>query len=343
MDETDQMVAALDPFAAAALRQKQAAKPAEGRQAGPATHVLANYLPHVGQSLLDTLKAPGDVYKQGLPGMGLSDEGVEAAVPKAVGLATLGPGLSAPTALAGGVTDPMLAALYLRKMQGRPYHSPNTASYHLLDDTGSKVGTLGTTYDPKIKDVYVEGIYSDANKPAHSLGLKDIRSLMMALRGEHPDASTVSGLRVSGARQQADAVDRLVGSVDHPDANAQMKLPQFKPEQLVEYQSKAPTPESRAKAEYREATRRAREDLQHQQRAAAGDIDFAAREWPAPRPRDPAYVQQEEFMQALRSMPTRAQQQAARAQYRQEVNRWAMGDRSAPPPEIPAGLNANDL
>lgn len=51
MPETDQWVQALDPFAAAALRQRRSVKPEEGRRSGPATFVLENYLPHVAKNL----------------------------------------------------------------------------------------------------------------------------------------------------------------------------------------------------------------------------------------------------------------------------------------------------
>ncbi len=312
------MTAALDPFVAAALRQRRGVMPEGGRQEGPATHVLESYLPHVAGNLAKTVMAPGEVMKGGDPTKGLSDESIEGMVPQALALSSLGPAASAPMAMAGSLsTDPMLAALYLqrRKMSDNVF---GESRYNLRNENAEKVGRMNSTYDPRMKDIYVEGIYSnkpspfkgdptkeaalDANGASFSFGPRDIRSWLMGLRLEHPEAQTISGHRVSGARVMGKSENDII----NPDApyglrtrnhDTTVKLPQFTPEQLAAYQAKAPTPEKLAAAQYREGMLREAEQAAYAEQQRQWQ---AAQALPRNMHRDPAYVQEEELMRALR-------------------------------------------
>lgn len=53
-----------DPFERAAARTRQSVMPAEGgRAAGPATHVLEEFVPHVAKGLWDFASYPGKLYR----------------------------------------------------------------------------------------------------------------------------------------------------------------------------------------------------------------------------------------------------------------------------------------
>lgn len=71
-----------------------------------------------------------------------------------------------------------------------------------------KQGFVGYQYNPKTKDIYVSRIGgknmfggSNAIQP-QEFGFKQTRQLMRDLANKHPDAETISGFRVSGARKK---------------------------------------------------------------------------------------------------------------------------------------------
>lgn len=87
--------------------------------------------------------------------------------------------------------------------------------FDLIDaDSGQKVGWVEASHNPRTKNVNVDMIQSEKprteertgslgfaiNPDASSLGLRDIRSLLPEAKREFPDAETVSGFRVTGAR-----------------------------------------------------------------------------------------------------------------------------------------------
>lgn len=93
--------------------------------------------------------------------------------------------------------EPSLAAMFLVKRPGMRFF------HDIYDDTGKKVGGAQLNYLPERNNtVWINSIYSDKpGKSTGSFGLSDTRSLLEALKNRFPDAETVSGRRVSGARK----------------------------------------------------------------------------------------------------------------------------------------------
>lgn len=220
--------------------------------ADAASYIGGNLVKNAGSGLANTLMAPGQALQGGDPTKGLSDESVEASIPKAVGLASLGPMASAPGALAGaGSIDPMLAALYLKR-SGR--YGTNELGHswmdsHILDESGKRIGNLSTAFDPATGNVHVESIHTDkrspfpkfsnareANDRSHALGPSDIRSLVTALRAEYPAATSMTGYRVSGARDLAGKVDELAArDAAGNEINASIRLPKVPQSAVNQY------------------------------------------------------------------------------------------------------------
>jgi|SRR5882672_1816064 len=72
MPSNEEMAAALsgvDPWTAAAIRQRQGVQPQGGRQEGPLTHVIENYIPHAAKGLVDlpgsAIQAAGGLQRTG--------------------------------------------------------------------------------------------------------------------------------------------------------------------------------------------------------------------------------------------------------------------------------------
>ena len=90
-------------------------------------------------------------------------------------------------------------------------------TYHMMDESGQKVGSLSTQWKPWKNELYVSGMQSDlptsvpgteaahANQAAHSLGAANIRSIVDELKREYPKAETITAVRSSGARHSAAA------------------------------------------------------------------------------------------------------------------------------------------
>lgn len=238
-------------FLAAGGRTARGVKPEGGRKEGLATKVLENLVPSVPSMLGGALSHLATLPSRALTAAGdLQRTGDVYDPGPAMETMMLGPGISLPKALLGKGVDPSsLAALYL-KARGRPQTFDNLTSnqFEMVNDLGKSVGNMRTVYNPVNKDVHIEGIYSSLDSPlerglatesnygSHSLGAKDIRSLLTGIRKEFPEAETISGYRVSGAREAAGAIDKTQHTVGDLSANAQMRLPKIPEKQMRSYE-----------------------------------------------------------------------------------------------------------
>lgn len=156
--------------------------------------------------------------------------------------AMMGPMASFPMAAARGFAgDPsVLSTLYLHARPPGRMRPSSSNAFNLVNEEGRTVGGLETTYNPLSKDVHVDYISSNMPSPlergslaaesnwaSQSIGPKDIRSLIMGLKHQFPEAESVSGFRVSGARKAAG--DYMLME------DALMRLPQVSPERMEAY------------------------------------------------------------------------------------------------------------
>jgi hypothetical protein len=135
---------------------------------------------------------------------------------------------------APGPGGPALGTLFLKKKTGGGYPPAGEYGYHkyrIYNEEGKNLHPLDVHYQPRsarfrdqpnMLDVsWIGGDYfNDPNK----LGLSNTRSLLMALKGDFPEAQTIAGYRVSGAR------GRPGGAAD-----TKMRMPSFPPEQMQRY------------------------------------------------------------------------------------------------------------
>ena len=108
----------------------------------------------------------------------------------------------------------MVQALKLKRYSSTGVYD---RTYHMMDESGQKVGSLSTQWKPWKNELYVSGMQSDlptsvpgteaahANAAAHSLGAANIRSIVDELKREYPKAETITAVRSSGARHSAAA------------------------------------------------------------------------------------------------------------------------------------------
>jgi len=111
----------------------------------------------------------------------------------------------------------------------------------IFDEVGNKVGWVKAQYNSRNKNISIDMIQSEtprkAEKPgslgyainpeAHSFGHADTRSLLREAKREFPEAETVSGFRVTGARQ---ATGQLGGTtIPLPGSTAKMQ-PEVRPQ-----------------------------------------------------------------------------------------------------------------
>lgn len=93
-----------------------------------------------------------------------------------------------------------------------PYKSENNHMFVFQPKKGSEVH-LGVNYDPVIKDIYIDFVTSNVRR-ANTQGLSETRNLLRMLQEVFPEAKTITGFRISGARRKSGS-----GS-----ANASMRL-----------------------------------------------------------------------------------------------------------------------
>src|SRR5215467_5121469 len=115
---------------------------------------------------------------------------------------------------AAGMMPGGLGALTLKRFASMGLYD---RIYHMMNEEGSKVGKITTSWKPHRNELYVSGMQSDlpttvpgteaarANDAAHSLGLSNIRSVVEALKKEYPKAESITALRTSGGRYGAAA------------------------------------------------------------------------------------------------------------------------------------------
>lgn len=89
-------------------------------------------------------------------------------------------------------------------------------NFAITNEHGKEIAPLNINYNKNKGHIYVEWIGGGKLNP-NDLGPTEIRSLFSALKKEFPDAKTIGGFRVSGARTH--------GQEDSSGANAVMKLP----------------------------------------------------------------------------------------------------------------------
>lgn len=113
--------------------------------------------------------------------------------------------------------DPRLAALFLHLKNKVEFGPWVNHEFDIFHDSGKRVGNALITYGPD-KDVHVDMIRGEigavkspfdrnsyayqSNRMSHGLGTKEIRSLLTAVKQQFPNAETVSGFRISGARSK---------------------------------------------------------------------------------------------------------------------------------------------
>ena len=103
----------------------------------------------------------------------------------------------------GSALEPMLQreaplALKLKKV---PSLSENYGSFAILDETGAARGVMELTLKEGGKDLHVEWI--GGKIAPNAMGPRLIRGLLEQLKAMYPNAETISGVRVSGAREAA--------------------------------------------------------------------------------------------------------------------------------------------
>lgn len=77
----------------------------------------------------------------------------------------------------------------------------NGRNYNFLSKDGVP-GELGLRYKPDQKDIYVNWIGTIAGTGVNAVGKAEMKDLFKLVAGEFPEAKTITGFRVSGARQE---------------------------------------------------------------------------------------------------------------------------------------------
>lgn len=76
-------------------------------------------------------------------------------------------------------------------------------TYHMLDENGQKVGEMEIIPDEAEKTLHVQMINGVAGRYSNSFGPSLIRDIKRQLKEAYPDYTTITGHRVSGAREEA--------------------------------------------------------------------------------------------------------------------------------------------
>lgn len=105
-------------------------------------------------------------------------------------------------------TEPMFA-IGDRKLELKPVPSGHEGlqEFQFHDEAGKLVGELTVIPDPKTKQLYVANINGLAGLYSNSFGPSLVRDLKRQLKAFFPEYETVTGHRVSGARERAGVVD----------------------------------------------------------------------------------------------------------------------------------------
>jgi hypothetical protein len=180
------------------------------------------------QGVADTVKIPGDVYRAGYGGYQFDPQELVGPANQ-MALTTLGGSSAAALPMqAAGKLDATLPAMFLKNKK-TIFESSDPAGlkaygHDIVNEEGERTGTLTTTYNPKNKNINVEHI-SSAPYSENSFGPANTRSLISALQDEYPDAQTLSGYRVSGARRASGSVKSIKPGAPNWSANTWINLP----------------------------------------------------------------------------------------------------------------------
>jgi hypothetical protein len=113
------------------------------------------------------------------------------------------------TRSAGGL-EPMQTfgekKVLLQKVSQGTGRFANVHDFDLVDESGKRIGDVQLTYDEAKKDLHVEYIRASSTGEGaqpNFMGPAATRGVLRQLQKEFPEARTISGSRVSGAREQA--------------------------------------------------------------------------------------------------------------------------------------------
>ena len=79
----------------------------------------------------------------------------------------------------------------------RQYLQPNTHTWTIKDPAGNPAGVIDTTFSPETGLLRIDDIQSEGGR--HTLGPGAIRGLRASLLEQYPDATALSGQRITGA------------------------------------------------------------------------------------------------------------------------------------------------
>jgi hypothetical protein len=128
---------------------------------------------------------------------------------------------------ASSIPEGALGALSLRRVPKKGYMYTEDFKVH-SDKPGVEPFDLSTFFDPKTKDVYVDWMgymnpveqAGPASNPQfyNTLGPTEIRSFLREIKRVYPQAETISGFRIGGARRETagDVTMRLPGVQPQP-------------------------------------------------------------------------------------------------------------------------------
>lgn len=140
-----------------------------------------------------------DVARQRYGAGSLTDQAFNAA-----GAAT---GSSLPYGAAGGsLPEDALGTLFLKRLERNPAQT-NDAHFHIVDEAGQPKLYANFDYYPNEKKLHLSDIGPIGAQiydkgMANQFGHTDMRNLLRALKQEFPEAETLQGYRVTGARAE---------------------------------------------------------------------------------------------------------------------------------------------
>lgn len=108
-----------------------------------------------------------------------------------------------------------------------------------IDKNGEPHGAIIGHYDPETKAITIEIVraqaHRDISETANSIGPAGMRSILRQLREKYPEATSIGGERVTGARPIAGNTTvplRMTDAIPQPGSAEHAKLPIEKPEEI---------------------------------------------------------------------------------------------------------------
>lgn len=132
---------------------------------------------------------------------------------------------------AASALEPMFSVgdrkLQLQRLTGETTQNPRFADFHdfsLMDEKGQPVGTINLSTQKSGKELYIEMINGINGLGPRDFGPVLMRDLLRQLKAEFPEAETITGHRVSGAREKAESYMKPSASpvikLENPDIEA---------------------------------------------------------------------------------------------------------------------------